>query len=109
MIVLDAAFLSLAEPAHLIAAARSQINPLTSTPLERELLNRFEELHDEHAEATPFQTLAWEYGFSASELESLIESHPGSFECMTQLLTVLAAADINDADELKKLLTTTKE
>lgn len=109
MIVLDAAFLSLAEPAHLIAAARSQINPLTSTPLELELLKRFEELHAEHAEAVPFQTIAWEYEVSPDELEGLIQSHEGSIKDMTALLSALNDAEINDVTELNKLIYTHTE
>lgn len=107
--MLDATFLSLAEPAHLIAAARSQINPLTSTPLELELLKRFEELHEEHAEAVPFQTIAWEFEVSPDELQELIQSHEGSIKTMTALLTALNDAQINDVSELNKLLTATQE
>lgn len=107
--MLDATFCELAEPAHLIAAARASLNPLTSTPLELELLKRFEELHEEHAGIAPLQTLAWEHDFDADEVEALCESHPASIKEMTKLLSALNDAGVHDLSDLKPLLTATQE
>lgn len=101
--VLDATFCQQAETAHLIAAARASMNPLTCTPLETELLNRLEDLQDEHAEVESYDVLT---DFDADDLEALAYSHDASIVEMTKMMQALKAADIQSFKELNEVLAT---
>lgn len=84
---------------HLLASARAEIDPLTSTALELELLDRFERLLDEASEHKPVADLLEEY-------EAVIESHPASLKDQAALLALLNDQDIHEPDQLKALLDT---
>ena len=84
---------------HLLASARAEIDPLTSTALELELLDRFERLLDEASEHKPVADLLEEY-------EAVIESHPASLKDQAALLSLLNDQDIHEPDQLKALLDT---
>lgn len=84
---------------HLLASARAEIDPLTSTALELELLDRFERLLDEASELKPVADLLEEY-------EAVIESHPASLKDQAALLSLLNDQDIYEPDQLKALLDT---
>ena len=71
---------------HLLASARAEIDPLTSTALELELLDRFERLLD--------------------DVKAVIESHPASMKDQAALLSLLNDQDIHEPDQLKALLDT---
>ena len=87
---------------HFIAAVHSEIDPLTSTNLERELLARLEALLDEyHGELTQ---AAENYDFGAEDIKSLGEALIENLPTTVALLTVLAAASIDDPDALKSRL-----
>lgn len=86
--------------------ANAQLNDLTSTDIERELLRRMERCQDQAEEVEGFIALVEEYSFTASELRSLIESHPGSMGELVGLLATLNDEDIHDVDQLKNLLDT---
>lgn len=77
---------------HLLASARAEIDPLTSTALELELLDRFERLLDEQHDN--------------EGVRAVIESHPASLKDQAALLALLNDQDIHEPDQLKALLDT---
>ena len=82
--MLTPSLLAQMDPGHLIAAVHCEINSLTSTALERELLARLEACADAHDDA-------------------LIENAPVT----AALLGVLGAAGIHDSEALKSRLALT--
>jgi hypothetical protein len=89
---------------HLLASARAEIDPLTSTALELELLERFERLLDEASEHKPAAALLEEHEVGADDVRAVIESHPASLKDQAALLSLLNDQDIHEPDQLKKLL-----
>lgn len=89
---------------HLVASARAEIDPLTSTPLELELLDRLETLLDEQEENKPIAELLDEYEVSTDDMKAVIESHPASLKDQAALLSLLNDQDIHEPDQLKELL-----
>ena len=88
---------------HLLASARAEIDPLTSTALELELLERFERLLDEASENKPVADFE-EYEVGTDDVKAVIESHPASLEDQAALLSLLNDQDIHEPDQLKELL-----
>lgn len=88
----------------LVASARAEIDPLTSTPLELELLDRLETLLDEQEENKPIAELLDEYEVSTDDMKAVIESHPASLKDQAALLSLLNDQDIHEPDQLKELL-----
>ncbi|MFN3543744.1 MAG: hypothetical protein ACK4UX_02720 [Thiobacillus sp.] len=91
---------------HLLASARAEIDPLTSTALELELLDRFERLLDEASEHKPVADLLEEYEVGTDDVKAVIESHPASLKDQAALLALLNDQDIHEPDQLKALLDT---
>ena len=91
---------------HLLASARAEIDPLTSTALELELLDRFERLLDEAIEHKPVADLLEEYEVATDDVKAVIESHPASLKDQAALLSLLNDQDIHEPDQLKALLDT---
>ena len=89
---------------HLLASARAEIDPLTSTALELELLERFERLLDEASEHKPVADLLEEYEVDTDDMKAVIESHPASLKDQAALLSLLNDQDIHEPDQLKELL-----
>lgn len=89
---------------HLVASARAEIDPLTSTPLELELLDRLETLLDEQEESKPLADLLDEYEVSTDDMKAVIESHPASLKDQAALLSLLNDQDLYTPDQLKELL-----
>lgn len=89
---------------HLLASARAEIDPLTSTALELELLDRFERLLDEASEHKPVADLLEEYEVATDDVKAVIESHPASLKDQAALLSLLNDQDIYEPDQLKELL-----
>lgn len=89
---------------HLLASARAEIDPLTSTALELELLERFERLLDEASEHKPVADLLEEYEVGTDDMKAAIESHPASLKDQAALLSLLNDQDIHEPDQLKELL-----
>lgn len=89
---------------HLLASARAEIDPLTSTALELELLERFERLLDEASEHKPVAELLEEYEVGTDDVKAVIESHPASLKDQAALLSLLNDQDIHEPDQLKELL-----
>jgi len=89
---------------HLVASARAELDPLTSTPLELELLDRLETLLDEAHDNQPVADLLEEYEVTADDMKAVIESHPASLKDQAALLSLLNDQDIHEPDQLKKLL-----
>lgn len=89
---------------HLLASARAEIDPLTSTALELELLDRFERLLDEASEHKPVADLLEEYEVGTDDVKAVIESHPASLKDQAALLALLNDQDIHEPDQLKALL-----
>lgn len=89
---------------HLLASARAEIDPLTSTALELELLDRFERLLDEASEHKPVADLLEEYEVGTDDVKAVIESHPASLKDQAALLSLLNDQDIHEPDQLKALL-----
>ncbi len=101
--MLDATFCTQADTAHLIAAARASMNPLTCTPLETELLNRLEDLQGKHAAVESYDVLT---DFDADELEALAYAHGAPITEMTAMLKALEQADIHNLAQLNELIAT---
>ena len=91
---------------HLLASARAEIDPLTSTALELELLDRFERLLDEASEHKSVADLLEEYEVATDDVKAVIESHPASLKDQAALLSLLNDQDIHGPDHLKALLDT---
>lgn len=91
---------------HLLASARAEIDPLTSTALELELLDRFERLLDEASEHKPVADLLEEYEVGTDDVKAVIESHPASLKDQAALLSLLNDQDIHEPDQLKAMLDT---
>ena len=91
---------------HLLASARAEIDPLTSTALELELLDRFERLLDEASEHKPVADLLEEYEVGTDDVKAVIESHLASLKDQAALLALLNDQDIHEPDQLKALLDT---
>lgn len=91
---------------HLLASARAEIDPLTSTALELELLDRFERLLDEASEHKPVADLLEEYEVATDDVKAVIESHPASLKDQAALLSLLNDEDIYEPYQLKALLDT---
>ena len=89
---------------HLVASARAEIDPLTSTALELELLDRLEKLLDEQSANQPVAELLEEYEVSTDDMKAVIESHPASLKDQAALLSLLNDQDIHEPDQLKELL-----
>lgn len=92
---------------HLLASARAEIDPLTSTALELELLERFERLLDEASEHKPVADLLEyyeDYEVGTDDVKAVIESHPASLKVQAALLSLLNDQDIHEPDQLKELL-----
>ena len=89
---------------HLLASARAEIDPLTSTALELELLDRFERLLDEQHDNEGVRALSEEYELTADDMRAVIESHPASLKDQAALLSLLNDPDIHEPDQLKALL-----
>ena len=89
---------------HLLASARAEIDPLTSTALELELLDRFERLLDEQHDNEGVRALSEEYELTADDMRAVIESHPASLKDQAALLSLLNDQDIHEPDQLKALL-----
>lgn len=89
---------------HLLASARAEIDPLTSTALELELLERFERLLDEASEHKQVADLLEEYEVGTDDVKAVIESHPASLKDQAALLSLLNDQDIHEPDQLKELL-----
>ena len=87
---------------HLIAAVHCEINPLTSTALERELLARLEACVDEHDDA--LTEAAEAYDFGAEDIKALGDALVENTTVTVALLNVLGAADIHDPDRLRAQL-----
>lgn len=91
---------------HLLASARAEIDPLTSTALELELLDRFERLLDEQHDNEGVRALSEEYELTADDMRAVIESHPASLKDQAALLALLNDQDIHEPDQLEALLDT---
>ena len=89
---------------YLFASARAEIDPLTSTALELELLERFERLLDEASEHKPVADLLEEYEVGTDDEKAVIESHPASLKDKAALLSLLNDQDIHEPDQLEELL-----
>lgn len=88
----------------LLASARTEQNPLTSTALELELLDRLEKLLDEQHDTQPIADLIDEFEVSTDDMKAVIESHPASLKDQAALLSLLNDQDIHEPDQLKELL-----
>ena len=102
--MLTAQTMALMDDEHLLASARAEIDPLTSTPLEIELLGRFESLLDEQVEDEAMRALLEEYEPAADDLRAVMESHPASLTEKAALLSLLNDQDVYYPDQLAGLL-----
>lgn len=102
--MLTAQLMASMDDEHLLASARAEIDPLTSTALELELLERFERLLDEASEHKPVADLLEEYEVGTDDMKAVIESHPASLKDLAALLSLLNDQDIHEPDQLKELL-----
>lgn len=94
---------------YLLASARAEIDPLTSTALELELLDRFERLLDEASEYKPVVDLLEEHEVGTDDVKAVIESHPASLKDKAALLALLNDMDIYEPDQLEALLDTSEK
>jgi len=84
--------------------AHAQADSLTDTTIQIEALRRLQEQADRADELEGFLAIIDEYEITASDLRSLIESHPASPDEQAKLLAVLNDQDIHSADQLKAVL-----
>lgn len=98
---LSAQLMASMDDEHLVAALLSELDPLTSTAAEQELLARLEGLLDQKRENKPVIDLLNKYEIPADELEALIKAHPASFKDMTAILSMLDAEGYDELDPLK--------
>lgn len=84
---------------HFVAAVHCEIDPLTSTVLERELLARLEALLDE--DQGNLSQAAEEYDLGAEDIKTLGDALIEDTTVTVALLKVLAAASIDDPDTLR--------
>ena len=89
---------------HLLASARAEQDPMTSTALELELLDRMETLLDEQRDTQPIADLIDEFEVSTDDMKAVIESHLASLKDKAALLSLLNDQDIHEPDQLKELL-----
>ena len=89
---------------HLVTALHAELDPLTSTAAEQELLTRFEALLDKQRDIKPVTDLLDEYEIPAADLDDVIKSHPGSFKDMAAILRLLDKAGIEEPDQLAEAL-----
>lgn len=89
---------------HLLASARTEQDPLTSTPLELELIDRLEALLDEQRDTQPIADLIEEHEVSTDDIKAVIESHPAGLKEQAALLSLLNDQDIHEPDQLKELI-----
>lgn len=85
--------------------AHNQIDDLTSSEIERELLRRLESTAEQIEEAEGFLALAEEYDLTAEDARSIIEAHPGTAKELAELLALLDEHGVLFIGELKTLLT----
>ncbi len=102
--MLTAQLMKSMDAGHLVASTRAELDPLTSTSLELELLDRLETLLDEQEENKPIAELLDEYEVSTDDMKAVIESHPASLKDQAALLSLLNDQDIHEPDQLKELL-----
>lgn len=89
----------------LLRRAYAELDELTSTDLERELLRRLETAEAQMEEAEGFLALAAEYDLTAEDVRSIIEAHPGTAKELAELLALLDEHGVLFIGELKTLLT----
>ena len=94
---------------HLLAAAHTELDPLTSTPLEHELLRRLEDRLPYEDQAETFLALADEYEVTAADLRAVLESNPASAKDMASMLSALSDEDIHGPEQVKALIKTSTE
>ena len=90
--------------AHLASAARAEIDTLTSTPLEVELLGRFERLLDEASTDQELYLVIADFDITGEALRALCEAHPASLTDITAMLTMLNDLDIHEPGDLRRQL-----
>ena len=83
---------------HLVAAIHAEINPLTTTPLEIELLGRVEDLL-EQIDAEAADALA-EFSLEAGDIKTLGEALIGDADNSAAILSAVADADIDTPSAL---------
>jgi hypothetical protein len=114
--MLSAQYLKQLSDTELVRIASHEVNDLTSSALEIELLARLEPLTgtdlravaEEHdADATYISDLLSAIGdfeLEPTQLRELLESHPSSVSEMAALLKALNDEDIHSLDQLKRLI-----
>lgn len=99
---LTAQLMASMDDAHLVAALLSEMDSLTSTDTERELLARVERLLDE--QDPQITAVVEDFEIEADDLRAVVESHPANLKEMAELLGLLNDEEIHDADSLKALI-----
>lgn len=108
---LDPKLLAQVDDEHLLRVAHLEIDPLTSTPLELELLRRLERKTDEAEPAMVYADKAEDFGYDRNETNS-IEAFEGALQFAADfdpatyrpLLDLLGEHDIDTPEALKKRL-----
>jgi hypothetical protein len=101
---MDAGTMRSMSDAHLASAARAEIDTLTSTPLEVELLGRFERLLDEASTDQELYLVIADFDITGEALRALCEAHPASLTDITAMLTMLNDLDIHEPGDLRRQL-----
>lgn len=107
--MLSAQYLKQLSDSELVRIASHEINDLTSSALEIELLARLEQVTDSIEPAEELMALTTDYGIDTAQVRNLLESHPETVETMADLLKALNDEDIHSVDQLKQLITFRKE
>lgn len=108
---LDPKLMAQMDDEHLLRVAHLEIDPLTSTPLEIELLRRLEHSVDIAFVASPYAEKVEEFGYELNETKS-VEAFEGALQFAADfspatyrpLLDLLGEHDIDTVEALKKRL-----
>lgn len=97
--MLTANLMALMDDAHLVSAIEAELDPLTSTDIERELLSRFETKIDGDADYAEIIAVIDEFEIEAKELRELADARIG--DATLAILKVISDAGIDSADSLQ--------
>ena len=93
---------------HLIRSLECEPS-IMRTPVELELMGRVQWQSDLLDDLMPFADLSDKFDFSAEDLRSVLEAHPGNFVCYAKMLALLNDSEIETVEELEKVIELWKE
>ena len=89
---------------HLLAVVHADMDPLTTTATERELLRRLEEAADRLADVTAYADALDDSGLSADDVTAIAGASDADPEDMAAMLAILKDHGIYTAAQLRTVL-----